>query len=384
MSAPIHILYTIPNFETAGSGRALLNIVARLDRDRFAPAICVQRRGGHLEAEIEKLGIPYLEAPSTVSARPLATLPLRARKASLPFRGRGFALWHSFHYLDDYTEPLVARFAGARAWVYTKKNMSWNRRSWHLRTLFSTRVAAENTDMLRDFFATPLFRRRSVLVPRGVDTDRFRPDTPKRLGLREKLGVPSGAAVIGCVAQLVPVKGHPTLLEALSGVPGARLWLAGKELDLEYGAQLRHQVRQAGLEDRVSFLGEIRDVPALLAELDIFAFPTRMEGCGVALLEAMASGLACVATNVPGPRDVIEPGKSGLLVPSRDAEALARALRLLAEDKDLRRTLAVAARERVRDRFSIEGEVEAYENLYAGLLGSGHGLDPSRNERSTD
>lgn len=372
MSGPIPILYTIPNFETAGSGRALLNIVARLDRGRFAPAICVQRRGGHLEAEVEKLGIPYLEAPYTVSARPLATLPLRARKASLPFRGHGFALWHSFHYLDDYTEPLVARFSGARAWVYTKKNMSWNRRAWYLRTLLATRVAAQNTDMMRDFFATPLFRRKSVLVPRGVDANRFRPDTPRRLRLRENRGISSGAIVVGCVAHLVPVKGHPTLIRAVAETPGVFLWLAGKDLDAGYVAELRRLLGELGLGDRVAFLGDVEDVPAFLAELDVFVLPTwdqwRKEGCPVALLEAMASGRACVATDIPGSRDIVESGGSGLLVSPRDPNDLARAIRRLAEMPELRSTLGREARRRVTEHFSIDGEVRAHEELYESAL----------------
>ncbi|HEY1434575.1 MAG TPA: hypothetical protein VGG65_04320, partial [Thermoanaerobaculia bacterium] len=71
---PSPILFTIPNFTTAGSGRAMLNIVERLDRRRFAPSICASRRGGRLEAEIDRMGIPYLEAPVTVPSRPLATL----------------------------------------------------------------------------------------------------------------------------------------------------------------------------------------------------------------------------------------------------------------------------------------------------------------------
>ena len=124
MSAPTPILFTIPNFTTAGSGAAMLQIVRRLDRTRFAPSIAVLKRGGHLEEEIARLGIPYIQADFTVSPRPLWSLPARARRAARVFRERGYVLWHSFHYLDDYTEPLIARFAGAQAWIYTKKNMS--------------------------------------------------------------------------------------------------------------------------------------------------------------------------------------------------------------------------------------------------------------------
>ena len=370
---PVSILYTIPNFDTAGSGQALLNVVAGLDRRRFAPSVCVLRRGGRIEEEFERLGVPLLESRFTVEARPLMTLPSRARQAAAAFRGRGFALWHSYHYLDDYTEPLLARFAGARAWVYTKKSMSWNRRSWYLRSLLATRIAAMNTDMIRSFFDGPTLRKRSVLLPPGVDAERYRPDAPRRLDLRKKFGVPPGDVVVGCVAQLLPVKGHLTLIQAVAAVPGIRLWLAGRELDPEYAAALRRAVREANVEDRVEFLGEIRDVPALLVELDIFALPTwdegRMEGCPVALLEAMASGRACVATDIPGSRDIVVPGQSGMLVRPRDAAALAEALGRLAGDPRLRQDLGAAATARMLDVFSIEREVRAYEDLYAEALG---------------
>ena len=123
----------------------------------------------------------------------------------------------------------------------------------------------------------------------------------------------------------------------------------------------------------VEFLGEIRDVPALLVELDVFALPTwdqgRMEGCPVALLEAMASGRACVATDIPGSRDIVVPGKSGMLVRPRDAASLADALGRLSADARLRRDLGAAARERMLDVFSLEREVRAYEDLYAEALG---------------
>ena len=141
MSDPTPILFTIPNFITAGSGRAMLNIIERLDRDAFAPSICVLQKGGDLEREIERQGIPLLEHPFTVPARPYHTLLARALAAARPFRPHRFALWHSFHYLDDYTEPLIARLSGAKYWVYTKKNMNWGRRSWSLRSLLATRIA---------------------------------------------------------------------------------------------------------------------------------------------------------------------------------------------------------------------------------------------------
>ncbi|MGH7703609.1 MAG: glycosyltransferase, partial [Gemmatimonadales bacterium] len=92
--------------------------------------------------------------------------------------------------------------------------------------------------------------------------------------------------VIGCVAHLVRVKGHPTLLEAVARVPAVRLLIAGKALDEEYAASLERLSRDLGIQDRVVFVGDVADVPAFLSEADIFALPTWEpgEGCPVALL----------------------------------------------------------------------------------------------------
>jgi glycosyltransferase involved in cell wall biosynthesis len=367
------ILFTIPNFITAGSGDAMLNIVRRLDRREFAPAVCVLKKGGALDAAVEDMGIPFLEAPMLVAPRPLWSLRRRVRQAAAVFRPHGFQLWHSFHYADDYTEPLVARAAGARAWVFTKKNMSWNRRSWFLRSALAGRIAAQNSDMLRKFFRGPFLRDKATHIPPGVDTERFRPSVSRQPGLRAQLGFPPKAIVAGCVAHLVPVKGHPTLLDAMARVQGLYLVIAGAAHDEQYAKKLAETVAEAGLGERVRFLGNVADVPGLLAELDIAVLPTwdrwRMEGCPIALLEAMACGVACVVTDIPGSRDVIEPERNGLLVPPRDSEALSRVLARLTAEPELRRRLGEGGRARVLAHYTIEREVEAYERLYRAALG---------------
>lgn len=349
----------------------MLNIMERLDHGMFAPAVCVSRRGGKLDQEVERLGFPLIEAPFTIPARPYQSLLKRAWQAAQVVRPHKFALWHSFHYLDDWTEPIIARMAGARSWVYTKKNMNWYRRSWYLRTLLASGVAAQNHDMLEDFFAAPWFRGKTRLIPRGVDTIQFHPDTPARLGLRARLGIPAEAPLAGCVAHLVPVKGHPTLLKALAHVPDLHVVLAGKPLDGDYTALLERMVQELSLGGRVHFLGAVEDVPGLLAELDIAVLPTwarwRMEGCPVALLEAMACGKPCLATDIPGSRDLIEHGCSGLLVPPENPAALAAVLVQLVEDAALRRQLGAHARQRVLAHYRIEQETAAHVALYTEL-----------------
>jgi glycosyltransferase involved in cell wall biosynthesis len=372
MSEPIPILFTIPNFINAGSAWSrMLKIIERLDRSWLAPSICVMKKGGELDREVERQGIPLLEAPFTVPPRPYASLWRRARQAARPFREGRYQLWHSFHYLDDYTEPIIARMAGVRAWVYTKRNMNWGGRAWYVRTLLATRVMAQNTDMLRDFFAPMVFARKARLVPTSVNTQLFHPAIPPRLNLRQQLNLSPGVVMAGIVAHLVPVKGHITLLRALARTPELHLVIVGKPMDREYSASLRDLVQTLGIGDRTHFLGEVKDVPGLLAELDIFVLPTlkRGEGCPVALLEAMSCGRACIVTDVSGSRDVVQNEKCGLIVRPEDVEALAAALCRLVSSKEMRGALGTLARERVLQNYTVEKEAAALKAIYEEILG---------------
>jgi glycosyltransferase involved in cell wall biosynthesis len=241
-----------------------------------------------------------------------------------------------------------------------------------MRTLLANRIAVQNNDMMRDFFSGPFFRSKARPVARGVDTNNFNPEVPPRLHVREKLGISSDQIVVGCVAHLVRVKGYPTLLEAVARVSNVHLLVAGKHLDAEYSKSLERQVEDLHLQKRVQFLGNISDVPAFLSETDIFILPTwakwRMEGCPVALLEAMACGKACIATDIPGSRDLIEHGVSGWIVPPENPNSMAEALSHLAASSQKRNILGEGARKRILNHFTIEKEVAAHEAMYDELL----------------
>lgn len=370
---PLKVLFTIPNFITAGSGQALLHVVKRLDRERFSPSIAVLKTGGSLEDEIRALGIPLLELPFTVAPRPLSSLPLRVFKAAQLFRPYKFDLFHSYHYGNDYTEPLIARASGAKAWVYTKKNMSWGgsgRRAWNLRTRFATRVAAQNTAMLEQFFIEPQVRRKVVLLPRGVDTEKFRPGVEPILALRQQLGISPETVLVGTVAHLVPVKGIETLIKAVSRVPSVHLVIAGKPIDAAYVQSLEALCVSLGVRERVHFLGGIDQVAALHAEIDMFVLPTlgKGEGCPVSLLESLACGKAAIATDIPGSQDIIEDRVSGILVLPEDALQMAEAIRTLVDSPEKRRAIGEAARQRVLAHYRIEREVQQHEALYAEIF----------------
>ena len=349
-----------------------MNVIERLDRRRFTPFVCVSLRGGRLDPVVEEMGIPLLEAQTKTAARPLYGLYGRVKSAAATFRPYGFDLWHSFQYLDDYTEPLVARAAGARAWVFTKKNMAWNRRAWLVRSLLASHVAVQNSDMLQMFYKGPLFRGKVTLIRPGVDGTHYTPDVPHRLKLRTSLGISRSSLLVGCVANLLPIKGQTTLIRAIRDVPGAHAILAGSTSDASFVAGLSELGAELGVTARVHILGPVDDVPALLAELDIFVLPSVPpgEGCPVALLEAMSSGRVCVTSNVPGCREPMVNGRSGLLVPPGDHEALAGALTSM-ESPSVRMSFGEEARRRVLELFTLEQEARAYEDMYAKLVGEG-------------
>ncbi len=368
MSDPIPILFTIPNFITAGSGRALLNIIERIDRKIFFPAVCVFKKGGDLDREVEKMGLPFIEAPFTVSAKPYTSLFSRAWKISKIFRPYQFRLWHSFHYLDDYTEALIARFAGAK-WIYTKKNMNWGGRAWHLRSILASRIVAQNAAMKNGFLLP--YKSKTCLIPRGVDTDRFKLFETSKKMLKKNLGLQENAVIALHVGHFVPVKNHSLLLRALAKAKkNISLVCAGEFQDKKYADEIQALIADLGLKERIFLLGKREDIPQLLQAADIFVFASLRESSPVAVIEAMASGLPAVVTDIPAMRDLHIENGTALFSPSDDPATFAASLDQLAEDENKRVSMGLCGRKRVEEKFSINRETAEHERVYLKLLGS--------------
>jgi glycosyltransferase involved in cell wall biosynthesis len=211
----------------------------------------------------------------------------------------------------------------------------------------------------------------ACLVPNGVDARRFRPARPdERATLRARLGLPADEPVALFVGRLERYKGLDTLLAAWADLmrrgSRSRLLIVGPG---EVAAWVREAHGQGG-EGGVTFLGAREDVADLYQAADLFVFPSRGEGCPNAVLEAMASALPVVATDVAGNREVLgEDGKAGWLVPVEDPAALAEAVATLTASPALRREIAAAARERILERFDIDRVGAQYLSLYQTLLG---------------
>jgi len=202
---------------------------------------------------------------------------------------------------------------------------------------------------------------RSLVIHNGVDTEMFHPKTEPG---------PSGGTVrIGCVARLSEEKRHCDLIRAAAtvirrGTP-LRLTLVG---DGPLRSPLQALARETGIAEHVEFLGQRVDVPELLRTFDAFALASRSEGLPLTVLEAMATGLPVIATDVGGLSEVVRHGETGLLVRSGDVTALADALQTVASDSEFRSKAGRAGRELAVARFSLGQMVSAHEALYSDLV----------------
>jgi len=209
---------------------------------------------------------------------------------------------------------------------------------------------------------------RVVRIYNGIELDQFHPDL-KRSNLRKQWGITTEAPVIGAIGRLVWQKGFEYLIEAmpeiLQDIPQAKLLLVGE-------GPLRHELeglaRELNVYTRVIFAGFRSDIQDLLSIIDILSVPSLLEGFPMITLEAMAMAKPIVATQIEGIVEQISDSDEGILVPSKDTEALASAILRLIKDRELRNRLGAAARSKIERYFSIEKVVKETEKVYLSLL----------------
>jgi glycosyltransferase involved in cell wall biosynthesis len=217
---------------------------------------------------------------------------------------------------------------------------------------------------------------RRQLIERGVPAEHVQAIytpvvlTPRleHSSLRDELKLSAEAVLVGCVAVLRPNKGHLELINAMLPLlrtrPMLHLVIAGGGSPVF--EQLQAHITRSGLGERIHLLGTRRDVPNVLAGLDIFCLATRQEAMGTAFLEAASSGLPVIGTDVGGVGEMMRPGETGLLVPLDDAQALQNALIQLVDSVELRNKMGQAGYERIHTEgiFTTETLAKRTERVY--------------------
>jgi glycosyltransferase involved in cell wall biosynthesis len=234
---------------------------------------------------------------------------------------------------------------------------------------------AISTPIREEMVAAGVAPGRIALIPHGVDTRRFRPaEAEEKASLRRRLGLAGTGELVVFTGRLLRGKGVEVLLEAFEKVSDlrrdSRLVVVGdgggQPLSVEH--VLRERAAGGVLATRVTFTGRVDNVEDYLRAADVFAFPSFFEAMPLSVLEAAACGLACVASAVGGIVDVIDDGRSGVLLAPGDTESLAKALASLLEDAERRKALGAAARERVVTLFDFDATVERYGVLFDDLV----------------
>ncbi len=223
--------------------------------------------------------------------------------------------------------------------------------------------------LTKDFNISP---DKVTMIYNGIDVDRY---SRFRVGekdeeLAREVGIEKSVFVIGTVGRLSPVKGHNFLIEAFASAvsrqPAMRLLIIGEGPEKK---SLAEQVRLSGLGDKVFFTGgKDKALESFFSIMDVFCLASVSEGLGFSLMEAMAAGRPCVASDIGGLSELIDNGENGLLVPARDPGALGGAILRLSGDENLRKRIAKKAREKALRDFSVRYSALSTVGVYKRVL----------------
>jgi glycosyltransferase involved in cell wall biosynthesis len=347
-----------------------------IDRERFEPLVISLMNRGVFGDDIEKMGIPI----HTLGLNPGGVNPAafyRLVKVLRAARPDVIQAWM-------YHANLAAQIAS----VFVRVPVCWNIQSSFLSFAAEkplTRLAIRLTACMSRRAAKVVYvshvsrtqheqlgfaTERGCVIPNGCDPVLFQPSEAARLGVREELGLPPDALLVGLICRYHQQKDHPNFLRAAAIVarkwPAVRFVLVGSRVDGN-NTEISRLVRELELESRVHLLGERRDMPRLTAAMDLATSSSRYgEALALALAEAMACEVPCVVTNVGDSGLLV--GDTGVIVPPADSEALAVGLdRMIAAGPEKRRELGKAARKRAEDGYSIPNLTRRYQELYLSL-----------------
>lgn len=388
MADPARILYLHTTSEVGGSDVSLARLVERLDRQRFSPIVAVPSDGPL---------IPRLKAAGAAVVVMPALWKLTSR------RGRWFLAGFALHYplavrslvrlirrerIDlVHTNTIHNLYGGAAAarahvpHVWHIREIVWQ--SAALRRLelalvrrWATRIVT-TSEAVAAMFGPPGKRPpQLVKIPNGVETTRYAPGSGTRI--RAELGVTPDQTLVGTVCRLDNWKGVDVFLDAAAAIardrPSARFAVVGGPVigQEDYAAALKQRASALGLDEVVRF-SDWRflpdEMPDVHRALDLLVLAsTEPEPFGLVLLEAMATGKPVIATARGGPTEIVQDGVTGLLIPPRDAAALAAAIRTLLDDPATARAMGEAGRRRVVEHYGADRYAQRIQAMYGEIL----------------
>jgi len=358
----MNILQILPELNVGGVETGTLDLAKYLIKGQHKAVIV--SAGGSMVKEAESQGAIHYQLP--VHKKSPLTMVMNIPKLIAIIRKEKIDIVHARSRVPAW----IAYFATLRTHTvfittchgYYKKRAFSQVMSWGKRVIVLSKVIGRH--MIEDF-ATPYERIR--LIPRSVDLEKFRYLSPD--GKRRK------EFNVGIIGRLSPIKGHLHFIKAMAKVarvvPQLKIWIVGDapESREAYKEQIQVLVKRLGLWHNTDFLGVQRDIPGILAHLDLLVLATTThEAFGRVIIEAQAAGVPVVATQVGGVVDIIEDGKTGLLVPAADPASIASATLKIFNDLQLARNLAENAYQKVKEKYNVELMVGSTLDVYREAL----------------
>jgi len=367
---PVRVLILTNYLGYGGTEKYVIALAKGLNRQKYRVMICTLRDYVPLARELTGQGI----ALTSMGVRSKLDAFVIRRLACL-LRREGIELLHTNLYWSNLIGRLAGRMAGVPIVVAGERNTDIRRRFYQCwldrcTSQWVDCIIANSQATLRwSTQATRISADKYVIIPNGVDLADFDPARPvDRQAVRRSLGLTPDDVIVGTVARLHEQKGHRFLVQAMPAIlerfPQARFCFVGEGL-LE--TDLKRQCREAGVASKVVFAGARDDVAAVLTTFDLFVLPSLYEGFGIVLLEAMAMCLPVVASDVGGIPEVVEAGRTGILVPPGDVASLAQAVIGVLSDREAAQAMGKAGRQRVQQHFALADRISETEKLYETL-----------------
>lgn len=356
--APLHVFFLVRSLQRGGGERQLVTLARGLAEQGARVTVAVMYEGGALERELA-------QAPAVklvhLRKRGRGDVPAFAGRLVRAVRSAGPDVIYSFMPGANELALLAGRLSGVRvAWGIRSANVEWGSYDWLHGAMFRLGrrlsrlpdLIIANSEAGRAHHVEAGYDgRRMIVIPNGIDTTRWRPDSFGGAALRRAWQVPTSAPLVGLVGRIDPMKDHATFLAAVRAcaVPALHAVCIG-DGDAK---KLRACATSLGIGDRVRFVGPTDDVRAAYGALNLLVSSSLGEGFSNAIGEAMACGVPCVVTDVGDSARIV--GTLGEVVPSRDPVAMAAAIgRLWARRGP---ELSAACRERIAAEFGVEALV---------------------------
>ncbi len=338
--------------------------------------------------QIEAIGVKLYELPFERRISPLKDLRAVFQLYRL-FRKIRPNIVHTHNPKTGLIGQIAARLAGVPIIINTVHGFYFTPDSSRLRQIFfanmeriaalcSTHILSQNSEDIETAIQLKICAPDAIsYLGNGINLNVFDParfDEAARQAKRSELGIPDDAPVIGMIGRLVKEKGYPEFAAAAAQVkthyPDAVFVVAGP-VELEKKDVFRNEdFTTYGLElnKDVFSLGVRTDIPELLSIMDVFAFPSHREGFPRSLMEAAAMGVGLVATDIRGNREVVKHGETGLLVPLKDSDALAKGVLTLLNSADYRRSLTTNAMQLAKENFDEQKVFQRVADTYKWTL----------------